>query len=136
MHPTGADLPIFYELDRDSRLIRTRCVGNATYAEVIEHFRELESLAPLPPRLNVLLDLTAMESLPDGAQMRGVASAVDGLTDAAKWGAWAVVTDRDALFGMIRMLHVFVEQHVQDFGVFRRLEEAERWLERVHRPAE
>ncbi len=121
-------MPITFDLDRVARSIRTRCVGNVTFDEVMDHFRELGDLKPLPEGLDVLLDLTEMASLPAGTQMRGVASGVTRIDSIAEWGCWAVVTDRDALYGMVRMLRVFLEGQVRDFGVFRDLAEAERWL--------
>jgi len=127
-------LPITFDLDHETRMIRTRCAGDVTFDEVVAHFQELAGLAPLPRDIDVVLDLTAMESLPEGDQMQGVASAVDQAQVTDAWGAWAVIADRDALFGMIRILRVFVEANVPEFGVFRSEDEAMSWLEGVRKP--
>jgi len=127
-------LPIAFDLDHEARMIRTRCVGDVTFDEVVAHFQELAGLAPLPRGIDVVLDPTAMESLPEGGQMQGVAFTVDQTQVTDAWGAWAVIADRDALYGMIRILRVFVEAIVPDFGVFRSEDEALSWLEGVRKP--
>lgn len=117
-----------YVCDREAGLIRTRCTGNVLFEEVIGHFRELESDPSIPARLDVLLDLTEMQSLPDRTKLRMVAGAVSGLKKKLEWGAWAIVATNDALYGMIRVFEVFSEDNVERSAVFRDLDEAERWL--------
>ena len=46
-----------------------------------------------------------------------------------RWGALAIVAKTDLLFGMSRILGVFVEDSFSDTGVFRNVAEAERWLD-------
>ena len=56
------DVPVVYQISKG--LIRTRCYGPVTLPEVAEHFRELERDPDCPPRLDVLLDLRDITSLP------------------------------------------------------------------------
>ena len=121
-------MPIRYELDREAKLIDTRCEGAVTFAEVLAHFDELAGLAPLPSPLDVLLDLSAQTSLPETPQITAVASALERLGAVADWGAWAIVAADDALYGMLRMFQVFAEDHVRELQVFRERSEAESWL--------
>jgi hypothetical protein len=121
-------MPISYRFDQAADLIRTRCTGDVTFQEVLDHFRELERDPSRPPRLDVLLDLTDMESLPDSGQLRVVASEIDDLGSKIQWGTWAIVANRDALFGMSRVFQVFAESHFAESRVFRDLDEAEGWL--------
>ena len=37
-----AKMPVSYRIDQDNGMIRTRCVGNVTFEEVVDHFRDLE----------------------------------------------------------------------------------------------
>lgn len=127
-------MPITYEFDRESGLLHTTCAGNVTFDEVLEHFRQLEDDASLPSRLDVLLDLSTMESLPESDQLRSVASEVDRLRTRVQFGAFAIVASRDALYGMIRMFQVFAEAHLASSQVFRERGAAERWLESVRQP--
>jgi hypothetical protein len=121
-------MPVTYEFDRALALVRTRCTGDVTFAEVLEHFRELGRDASLPARLDVLLDLTGMRSIPESDQLRSVAGEVERLRERVGWGCCAIVASRDVLFGMSRMFQVFAEEHFAESNVFRGCEEAERWL--------
>ncbi len=121
-------MPVSYQIDRELALIRTRCRGDVGFAEVVDHFRELESDASLPARLDVLLDLTEMQSVPETDQLQSVAREVAHLQEKLEWGACAIVAKSDLLFGMSRVFHAFAEVHFARSSVFRDLEAAERWL--------
>jgi hypothetical protein len=120
-------LPIVYRLDPAAGSIETSCEADVTLDEVLEHFAELASIA-LPERLDVLLDLTPMTSLPDSAQIRVAADTLGGLRNRTRWGACAIVAKHDALFGMSRMFGVYTEPVFEQVQVFREREEAKRWL--------
>lgn len=128
-------MPVIYRHDREARRIHTSCTGAVTLEEVLRHFRLLESDASLPTPLDVLLDLTACESVPESGQLRVIASDVDRLQAKVRWGACAIVANRDALFGMSRMFEVFAEGVFADTRVFRETDEAERWLVSLRPPA-
>jgi hypothetical protein len=121
-------MPVHHHFDRELCLVRTRCEGDVRFEEVMRHFRDLEGDASLPARLDVLLDLTGMRSLPETGQLRSVAGEIDRLQGRVAWGACAIVAADDAPFGMSRMFHVFAEAHFARSSVFRELGEAERWL--------
>jgi hypothetical protein len=121
-------MPVSHQFDRERSLVRTRCEGDVRFEEVMRHFRELEGDPSLPARLDVLLDLTEMRSLPESGQLRAVAGEIDRLQGRVAWGACAIVAADDALFGMSRMFHVFAEAHFARSSVFRELDDAERWL--------
>ena len=129
-------LPVTYVCDREAGLIRTRCTGNVLFEDVIGHFRELESDPSLPARLDVLLDLSEMQSLPDRTKLRMVAGEISGLKKKVEWGAWAIVVSGDALYGMIRVFEVFSEENFERSAVFRKLDEAEQWLASVRSSGE
>ncbi len=121
-------VPVSYQIDRELALIRTRCRGDVSFAEVVDHFRELQSDPSLPARLDVLLDLTEMQSIPESDQLQSVAREVAHLKGKLEWGACAIVARSDLLFGMSRIFHAFAEAHFARSNVFRDLEAAERWL--------
>jgi SpoIIAA-like len=123
-----AQVPVTYQIDRETALIRTRCTGDVSFTEVVQHFRDLQEDASLPKGLDVLIDLTETRSIPESAQLRSVAREVELLRDKVHWGACAIVASRDVLFGMSRMFHAFAQEHFARSNVFRELEEAERWL--------
>jgi len=127
-------MSVTYEIDREIGLIRTRCVGDVTFADVERHFRELRNDAFLPERLDVLLDLTRMDSVPETDQLTAVAEEVEDLQRQVKWHSFAVVANNDVLFGMSRVLHAFAEPQFVNSHVFRELEEAEDWLASLRPP--
>jgi hypothetical protein len=121
-------VPITYEIDAGPRLIRTRCVGPTTFAEVMDHFRTLRSDPALPGQMSVLLDLSEQTSVPDSGQIKRVAAETGRMREVVRWGALAVVARSDVLFGMSRMLEVMAEPHFSATRVFRDLAPAEAWL--------
>jgi hypothetical protein len=124
-------MPITYQIDEARGLIRTRCVGHVVFAEVEAHFREVGNHDSLPDPLDVLLDLTALESVPESAQVSSVAREIEALQQSVRWHACVVVASSDLLFGMSRVLQAFAEGHFAHFNVTRDLEQAERWLASV-----
>jgi hypothetical protein len=127
-------MPVTYHLDPVRGFVETRCTGDVTLDEVLEHFRELEVDASLPDRLDVLLDLGAMTSLPESEQLRDVTRAVERLKAKVEWGACAIVARRDALFGMSRMFEVFTEELFARTRVFRERAAAQDWLANPRAP--
>jgi len=121
-------MAVTYQLDRERGLIETLCTGEVTLDEVLHHFQELEADASLPERLDVLLDLGPMTSLPESEQLREVTRAVDRLKTRVAWGTCAIVARRDALFGMSRMFQILAEGLFARSRVFREREAAEDWL--------
>ena len=122
-------MAVTYEIHRERNLIQTRCVGDTTLAEVLNHFDLLEHDRNRPAHPDVLLDLTEQASLPTAQQIRAAASRVG----VAKWlidfRACAIVVERDALFGMLRMFEVFAHGHFQRIRVFRDAGQARSWLD-------
>jgi len=57
-------VPIMYEIDRESGTIRTKCFGQVTLPEVIDHFRTLGEDPNCPNRLDVYLDVSDVEMIP------------------------------------------------------------------------
>jgi hypothetical protein len=120
-------MPVTYEIDRERRLIRTRCVGPVTLPEVLEHFDVLQRDPACPERLDVVLDLSEQVTLPEADQLRTVAARIAEVRN-LRFGRLAIVVDRDSMFGMARMFEVFAEAQFAASKVFRSWDEAERWV--------
>ena len=127
-------MPISYEIDRGRNRIATRCFGDTTLTEVLAHFDELERDQDRPSHLDVYLDLTEQTNLPTAQQIQAAASRI-GM---AKWmidfRACAIVVNRDALFGMLRMFEVFAHPHFERLRVFRDASQARAWLDNGKSP--
>jgi hypothetical protein len=121
-------VPVTYSIDPTRQLIRTTCVRPLTFAQVIDHFRELNEDPACSGRLDVLLDVTDIDSLPDSSQLGAVGTAVIAIRKKVQFGSCAIVADRDALFGMMRVFEVKAGDYFEAIRVFRRMAEAEIWL--------
>jgi hypothetical protein len=122
-------MPVTYKIDPAKKLIRTTCIGDVNPEEVADHFRVLGRDPSRPDRLNVLLDLSEVTSLPDTQDLRMVRHQLRNLLHSLQFGACAIVAATDALFGMMRMFEVFAREYFVVTRVFRVVTEAEAWLE-------
>uniref|UniRef100_Q02CN6 STAS/SEC14 domain-containing protein n=1 Tax=Solibacter usitatus (strain Ellin6076) TaxID=234267 RepID=Q02CN6_SOLUE len=125
-------MPITYQIDRRAAFIRTRCFGNVTLEEVRDHFRQLVKEPDLPQFLDVFLDLRDMASSPSAGQIREAGNTIARLPPAVRFGACAIVAQRDAIYGISRMFSVFVEPFFTAISAFRSASEAETWLRAHH----
>jgi hypothetical protein len=121
-------MPVSYQIDRGAKTIHTKCSGQVTFEEVLDHFLVLQNDPACPEKLDVLLDLTACTSIPETSQLRTVGSTIGQLRDRVKFNACAIVASSDVMFGMARMFQVFAEESFRDTQVFRDLEKGKRWL--------
>jgi len=130
-------MPIHHEIDRKRSLIRTTCTGAVNLEEVSQHFRALESERDLPDPLDVLLDLSAISSVPEADQIQLIAAEIRRLLGKIHWGVCAIVATRDLVFGVSRVLEVRAEDAFSATQVFREPAAAEAWLafERSRRPS-
>src|SRR5437667_1738650 len=118
-------MPVSYTIDAEEKLIRTRCIGNVTLNEVIAHFRTLERDPGCPDILDVFLDLSETTSLPLSGQISAVAVEISRIKKKVRFNTCAVVANRDALFGMMRMFSVVAGPYFTAIHVFRGASEAE-----------
>ena len=121
-------MPVTYRIDPDAKLIRTRCMGEVTFTEVADHFRELERDPACGEDFDVVLDLSEVSSIPTPGQLRAVTIEIERLQPKIPFRACAVVANTDVLFGMSRMFEAFAEERFRAIRVFRTVEEAEGWL--------
>jgi hypothetical protein len=121
-------MPVLYQIDKRNKVIRTKCVGNVTLPEVIHHFHTLEHDPDCPDRLDVLLDLREMTSLPSDDQLRGVSEEIRRVRDRVTFGACAIVAASDAIFGTAKIFEVFAARGFRATRVVRGPSEAEAWL--------
>ncbi len=119
---------ITYAIDPNKGLIHTRCVGQVTVDLVLNHFRELERDPVCPNRLDVLLDVHEMTSVPESDELRTVGREIARIRQRVGFGACAIVARGDAVFGMMRVFAVLAEQYFRAICVFRAGTEAEQWL--------
>jgi len=121
-------MPVTYSINGEALLIRTKCSGNLTLQEVLNHFRTLRDDPACPDRLDVLLDCTEIINLPQSRQLEAVGCEIRNLRKRLRFGFCAVVAPRDALFGMLQVFAVIAQDYFREICVLRSTEEAETWL--------
>jgi hypothetical protein len=120
-------VPVAYTIDPSRRLIRTRCTGDTTLTEVMEHFDLLQKDSDCPQPLDVLLDLTGVTSLPASYQLRAVADRIRRIKK-PRFGICAIVAGQDVMFNRAVRFRDYAKGQFQELEVFRQTSEAERWL--------
>ena len=121
-------MPVVYRIDAARKLIDTRCVGYVNFNEVLNHFQTLLDDPECPDRLDVLLDLREVTSVPEDHQLRQLSYKIGSISDRLQFGACAIVATADVIFGMARMFEVFAEKWFKEIRVFRDVAEAQEWL--------
>ena len=124
-------MPIPYQIDHKESLIRTKCVGKVSLEEVLGHFDELEKDPDCPRSLDVLLDFSELETVPNPVQLMAVADRMHRIKDRVKFGACAIVAKSDVIYGIARMYTVYAEPQFRIARVFREFLQAEFWLQSV-----
>jgi len=81
-------MPVTDRLDVASGLIHTRCAGETTLPEVLDHFRVLSEDPQCPAPLDVLLDLSEVGTVPMSGQLREVAGQIARVRDRAEAERW------------------------------------------------
>lgn len=122
-------MPVLYRIDPELNRIVTDCRGETTLRDVIHHFDELEVDPGCPDGADVLLDLSAMTTLPNVGQMRSAAERAAQASRKVRFGSIAIVAGGDEIFGMARVFETFTDRLFSRSAVFRSREAAERWLE-------
>jgi hypothetical protein len=121
-------MPVTYIIDTTRKLIHTKCSGAVTLADVVEHFGKLEDDPACAGHLDVMLDVREAESVPESNQLKIVNSSITAIRARVAFGMCAIVVNRDAMFGMMRMFGVFAERNFRAIRVFRGTAAAEAWL--------
>jgi len=121
-------MPVIYKIDAARRLIHTTCSRPLMFTEVIEHFRTLKEDPACTGHLDVLLDVSEVDALPDSSQFGPVSAELDAVRAKVQFGLCAIIATRDAMFGMMRMFEVAAAPYFRAMRVFRRAAEAQAWL--------
>jgi hypothetical protein len=106
-----------------------------TLDEVVAHFREIEADARVPAEPDVLLDWSELTRFPDSEQVHSVALEIRDLLPKVSLQSCAIVAPQDLAFGVGRMFEMISEPYFRRTMVFRRMAEAERWLDALRAPA-
>lgn len=122
-------MPVHYDLDPSTSVVRARAIGDVRARDLIDHFDLLQADERLPKRLNLLLDLRPTTSLPPVEEIDVVLRKVDRLKHdrGVRGGACAIVAG-DALRSTALLIETYVADHFARTEVFSELREAEDWI--------
>jgi hypothetical protein len=121
-------MPVSYRIDASRNLIHTTCTGMVTLQEVLDHFAVLMRDPNRSHGLDVLLDLTRINTVPTSDELRVVTSQIAQIRPAIEFGRCAVAASGEAMYGMSRMFEVYAEGHFTKVQAFRTVDEAAGWL--------
>src|SRR4029077_5760211 len=103
-------------------------MGLVTLLEVIDHFRALEKDPNCPDLLDVFLDLSEVDSLPETRQVSIVINEMKKIRGQVRFGACAILASREACMVMMRVFEVMEGVVFRGTCYFRAANEAEAWL--------
>ena len=121
-------MPVTYQIDSKKHIIHTVCSRPLTFAQVIDHFRELSEDPACSGHLDVLLDVTDVDLLPNSSQIGAVGTALSAVRKKVEFGACAIIAAGDAMFGMMRIFEVHAGDYFEATRIFRKAADAEVWL--------
>jgi len=121
-------MPVTYRYDELTNRRLTRCEGAVTYAEVMQHFRQLTRDPRLRPHCDVLLDFSFIIGAPSGEQMCEVATTLEDMHELVPLGRCAVIASEDVGYGLGRMFQGFAWPLFTGIRVFRKHADAINWL--------
>ena len=121
-------LPVAYSIDSARGLIRTTCSGPVTLKEVVEHFQTLRQDPLFMGKLDVLLNVSDANLLPETSNLDRVVAELRAFQGESPFRACAIVASSDPMFGMMRMFEVIAGNNFRAIRVFRDVAAAESWL--------
>lgn len=125
-------MPSEYWMDSAQHLVRSRAWGTLTMADSMAHYGRIARDGRFDPTFRQLCDLRGVEVFDlSRAELREMAKHSIFSPGTRR----AFVAHEDEHFGLARMFETFCELEGCVVGVFRTIEEAERWLDVVPSPA-
>jgi len=121
-------MPVTFRIDKTQKVIHTKCIGEVTFKEVLDHFEALERDPECRDSLSVLLDATEMTSIPESGHFRTTSHELGRIRDRVRFDACAIVVSTDVFLGMAHVFKAYTSEHFRITRVFRTLDEAEAWL--------
>lgn len=122
-------MPIDYSVDREHDLLVCIASGTVTNQAILSLARGLVDSPTYRTGMNGLVDLRPIEDLVVDADAIGdVVELATRMEHRFEGSRWAVIADRDALFGLTRWYELRREAQAYDVKGFRDAPEAYAWL--------
>lgn len=118
-------MPFDLVIDAEHRIVYSRAWGEFTEADVLAHRQKLNADPLFDSTFRQLADFSGV------TRMAISAASIRALTSSDPWDSGsrrAFVASADVVFGMARMYAALLGDSRSNIAVFRRAEEARRWL--------
>ena len=120
-------MPISFRIDHSRKRLHTRAEGVVTFAEMRAHVNT--ELTAEEATYDELIDCSTATTNVTGAEIRQLVAERKKVEERQhRPGPVAVVATNDLFYGMLRMYDALTER-IRPIRVFRRVREAERWLD-------
>ena len=120
-------MPVTYSYD--GRLVIVKMTGNYSLDEIQHAFKESLTDPDCPAEPFLLADLTDSQTLAERSSVDVISMTEFASSLARRFGKRiAVVVPHDFQYGIMRMEAVRAEEQGVDLKVFRRFDEARRWI--------
>ena len=117
------------DLDSEQRMGRFEATGVLSQEEVLQAARDLVDHPDFGDGYSVLVDLTSVEEVPiSGADIRARVDLDRSLFDRIDKTRFAIVAQREYVFGLARMYQAMMEDSSFDIRTFREIDQARSWL--------
>ncbi len=119
-------MPFDIVIDAEHRIVYSRAWGEFTEADVLAHRQHLKADPQFDSTFRQLADFSGVTRLAISA------TSIRALTSSDPWDSGsrrAYVASTDVVFGMTRMYATLLGESKSNIAVFRRAEEARRWLD-------
>ena len=118
-------MPLDFVIDAEHRIVYSRAWGEFTEADVLAHRQRLKADPQFDNTFRQLADFSMV------TRFAIPSTSVKALTSSDPWDSdarRAFFAPADVVFGMARMYEMLMGKYTSNIAVFRRAEEAERWL--------
>ena len=121
--------PIRYEIDHARRLILVRVTGNLETHHVVAYIRTLIADPDYRPDYSELVDLRAVDRYDvDPAGIDAIVAEDREQAENLRLRRCALVSEKDFVFGMLRMYQALSDDGQTEVAVFRDIADAVVWL--------
>jgi len=122
-------MPIKLWIERDLRRIRADLSGVVSISEMLEAINASVEDPDYEAGFDVLSDHTGIDQPISTENVHHLVKHLQALTEHFEGTRWAIVTEKPASYGMMRMLSVFARRVPMNVRVFRSIAAAEAWLQ-------
>lgn len=121
-------MPIRVWIEPERRLVRVKITGDSTMEDIIGAINEAVNDPRSEPGFSILSDHTEVGEPLTTPQAHEMVAHFENLKERMSGCRWAVVSQKAASIGMMRMLSVLLNSIPMTLEIFKTIEEAEEWL--------